>query len=282
MEDKRDAVIDRAVRDSIVINALDAKGLWSEPPVRPFGEEPQTTRGFPIQAFVFETSSVGARNSAITAAMAEFAGGTGGLFFHNNNDLAGGFAELSAVPMTRYLLAIKPGEEAAVGKYHRLSVKLTKRKGDAVQARPGYFAPGNAPPETPRKLDTEALATDTVAEIPVQLAGRLGRTENGDQTLSLLIHVDIAHLKFTESWGRQAQKLAFIGALMDTSGNMATAKEGAMELMLKPESLAQMRAKGLNAELTFGALPGSYVVRVVVQDAEGRMAALTQNVQIPK
>jgi hypothetical protein len=217
--------------------------------------------------------------------MAEFAAGTGGLFFHNSNDLAGGFAQLAAVPETTYLLAFRPDAEGAAGKYHKLKVRLTAGSHDYVQTRPGYFAPANAPAEQKtelRKLDTEALAVDALAEIPVQLAGRLGKTIQGNPELSLLIHVDLAKLKFTGSGDRQIQKLAFIGALMDANGNLVTAKEGAMELALKPESLARMQANGVNAALTLSAPPGQYRVRIVVQDADGKMAALSQSVEIPK
>jgi hypothetical protein len=267
-----------------VINALDAKGLWAEAG-RPFGQDAQTYKGFPIQTFIFEATSIGSRNDAINAVMAEFAAGTGGLFFHNSNDLVGGFSQLAAVPDTTYLLAFRPDAEGAAGKYHKLKVRLTAANHAYVQARPGYFAPANAPAEAktePRKLDQEAVAMDTLAEIPVQLAGRLGKTIQGAPEISLVIHVDLAKLKFTESWGRQTQKLAFIGALMDANGNMVAAKEGAMELALKKENLARMQANGVNATLTLSAPPGPYRVRMVVQEAEGKMAALSQMVEIPK
>jgi hypothetical protein len=284
LDAERDAAIDRAIHAGIVINALDAKGLWAEAG-RPFGQDAQTYKGFPIQTFIFEATSIGTRNDAMNAVMAEFAAGTGGLFFHNSNDLAGGFAQLAAVPETTYLLAFRPDEQGAAGKYHKLKVRLAAANHDYVQARPGYFAPSNAPAEAKtelRKLDQEALAVDALAEIPVQLTGRLGKNVQGNPELSLMIHVDLAKLKFTESSGRQTQKLAFIGALMDASGNPIAAKEGAMELALKPENLARMQAIGINATLSLSAPPGPYRVRIVVQEAEGKMAALSQTVEIPK
>jgi hypothetical protein len=282
LDTARDSAIDRAIRAGIVINALDAKGLWAESAARPFNQGAQTYKGFPIQTFIFEASSVGSRNDAINEVMAEFAAGTGGLFFHNSNDLVGGFAELAAVPEATYLLAFRPDAEDAAGKYHKLKVRLTAGNKDYVQTRPGYFSPANAlaaAATPPRRLDQEALASDTLAEIPVQLTGRLGKTETGEPTLSLLIHVDLAKLKFTESWGRQTQKLAFIAALIDANGNLAAAKEGAMDLAFKQENLARMQASGVNAGLTLSAPPGPYRVRVVVQDADGKIAALTQSVR---
>jgi len=285
LDAERDAAVDHAIHAGIVINALDAKGLWAEGAARPFGQDAQTYKGFPIQTFIFEATSIGTRNDAMNAVMAEFAAGTGGLFFHNSNDLVGGFAQLAAVPETTYLLAFRPDAEGAAGKYHKLKVRLAAGKGDYVQTRPGYFAPANAPAEAKtelRRLDMEAMAGDAVAEIPVHVAGRLGKTIQGNPELSLVIHVDLAKLKFTESWGRQTQKLAFIGGLMDANGNMVAAKEGAMELALKKENLARLQASGVNAALTLSAPPGPYRVRIVVQEAEGQMAALSQTVEIPK
>jgi hypothetical protein len=96
------------------------------------------------------------------------------------------------------------------------------------------------------------------------------------------IHVDISKLKFTKRDDRQLQKLQFIAALMDASGNFITGKEGAMELALKEDTFTRLSASGMNAALTLSAIPGPYRVRVVVQDADGKLTALNQAVEIPK
>jgi VWFA-related protein len=277
-------LIDSAVRSGIVINGLDAKGLWSEPPVRPFNEVPATT-SLPIQTFIFEAASIGARNSTLNSTISELATATGGLFFHNNNDLAGGFEELGAVPETTYLIAFHPDPQDAAGKYRKLKVRLTAARQDYVQTRPGYFAPATGPSEAEaarRKLDQEATAADTLAEFPVRLAGVLGKTDKGEPALTLVIHTDLAGLQFTERGGRHLQKLRFIAALMNAHGEMVAAKEGAMDLALTEETITRLTATGLNATLNFSAPPGPYRVRVVVQDEHGRIAALNQTVELPK
>jgi VWFA-related protein len=284
LDSAREAAIDHAIKAGVVINALDAKGLWSEAPGRPLNEVSQVA-ALPHNTFVFETQSIGSRNAAMNDVMSELAAGTGGLFFHDNNDLAGGFQQLGAVPGTTYLIAFHPDAEGAAGKYHKLKVRLTAAKEDYVQARPGYFAPANAPAETTaaqRNLDREAMASEALTEFPIRLAGRLGKAEKGDAQLSLIIHVDLTKLQFTESEGRHRQKLEFIGALLDAHGDMVAAKEGAMDLALKEETLARLTASGINATLTLNAPPGPYRVRVVVQEGGGRMAALNQTVEIPK
>ncbi|MEI9971516.1 MAG: VWA domain-containing protein [Ignavibacteriota bacterium] len=284
MDKQRTDVIDHAIRAGIVINAIDAKGLWSEAPSRPFDQALETA-SLPNQTFNFETSTIASRNFAMDEAMQEFASGTGGLFFHNNNDLSAGFAQLAAIPQTVYLLAIRPDSEAA-GKYRKLKVRLTAKSNGYVQTRPGYFTPANpvAGDMTAewRPLDRALTGSDIQTAIPVQVTALPGTGGKGETIVSTLIHVDIAPLKFAQRADRHMQKLSFIGALLDPSGKMVAAKEGAMELALKDDTLARLTGSGMNAGLTFAAPPGAYKLRVVVQDAEGKIATQNLAVEVPK
>ena len=72
--------------------------------------------------------------------MAELAHGTGGTYFHNSNDLEGGFKQLTAAPEYLYVLEFSIRDVKQDGRYHRLKVK-TDQKGLIVQSRDGYFAP---------------------------------------------------------------------------------------------------------------------------------------------
>jgi VWFA-related protein len=71
--------------------------------------------------------------------MASIADGTGGTFFHNNNDLGAGLAGLTAVPEWVYLLEFSSENVKPDGTYHRLKVKVD-REDVQIQARRGYFA----------------------------------------------------------------------------------------------------------------------------------------------
>jgi hypothetical protein len=53
-----------------------------------------------------------------------------------------------------------------------------------------------------------------------------------------------------------------------------------VDLALKEETLTRLTANGVKARLTLGAPPGQYRVRVVVQEAEGKLAALDQSAEI--
>ena len=71
--------------------------------------------------------------------MAELADGTGGTFFHNSNDLEGGFKKLTEAPEYLYLLEFSPKDVKQDGSYHALKVKVNQ-DGLKLQARRGYFA----------------------------------------------------------------------------------------------------------------------------------------------
>jgi VWFA-related protein len=78
--------------------------------------------------------------SADEDVMAELADATGGTYFHNSNDLSGGFRKLTLAPEYLYLLEFTPQDVKQDGSYHRLKVKLAQ-DGLKLQARRGYFAP---------------------------------------------------------------------------------------------------------------------------------------------
>ena len=75
--------------------------------------------------------------------MAELANGTGGTYFHNSNDLEGGFKSLTQAPEYVYLLEFSLEKVKPDGTYHPLKVKVDK-DGLKLQARRGYFAPAPA------------------------------------------------------------------------------------------------------------------------------------------
>jgi VWFA-related protein len=106
-------LIDLAAGSNVTIGALDARGLYGSGPNLGFSQED---------------------------VMAELADGTGGTFFHNSNDLAGGFKQLTDAPEVVYVLELSLDGVKADGSYHRLKVKVN-REGVELQARHGYSAP---------------------------------------------------------------------------------------------------------------------------------------------
>jgi len=108
-----------------------------------------------------------------TSVLASLAYGTGGIFFHNSNDLAGGL-RLSAFPEVRYVLGFAPHDLKQDGRYHTLQVKLTGNNEYSIQARRGYYAP--------QKLDAKQEEERQIAE------ALHSRANAGDLFLDLQAH----------------------------------------------------------------------------------------------
>jgi hypothetical protein len=274
LEFDQDQVIDRALRSSVVINSLDAKGLYLE-------DAPQTGPGGGVRSVTY-AQTLGTRpKEAANDAMGNLADGTGGLFFHNSNDLELGFRELGMQPETSYLLGYVP--DPPDGKYHRLKVSLAARRHEAVQARMGYVAVA-APPRkqaADRRIDREVLSGNPCSEVPVTVAARPERLENGRTVARLAFHWDLAKMRFRMQDGVRRQKFQLVAVLLDDRGNFVTGREGTVEFALSETTFARAASDGLNLSVSLEAPAGPYQLRtVVVEEGEEFVSAVTQALEL--
>jgi hypothetical protein len=89
LEAQRDAITNQALHNDIVINALDAKGLYADTSNR--ATDPSALTTLPTSTYRFEAESVSGKVALSNDVMTDLAQATGGLFFHDNNDLEAGF-----------------------------------------------------------------------------------------------------------------------------------------------------------------------------------------------
>jgi VWFA-related protein len=252
-----DLLMTKALHAEVVINTLDARGLFYMGP-----RENQ-------------------RVSLLSDTMAALAAGTGGAFYHNNNDLAQGFRELGMMPETTYLLGFAPSDVVADGRFHSLKVRLATNKHYSLEARLGYTAPSAnaAAPVSPlSRLDSEVMASDTVTDLPAwftweQWAGPPG--------ITMVAHLDVNRLRFETSQDRRTQRLTIVAVLLDSRGGFVTGKRSELALNFTEATFAQLAKTGYTAAMTLKAPPGTYSARAVAQDAlEGKLAAASSDVQV--
>ncbi len=126
-------IIDMAAQANVTVSALDARGLYTS--------EIDASERVTGSAQTAELKSEYRRSSMLSNedVMAELAYGTGGSYFHNSNDLEGGFKRLTTAPEYLYLLEFSIKNVKKNGSYHRLKVTVDQ-EGLKLQARRGYFA----------------------------------------------------------------------------------------------------------------------------------------------
>ena len=280
-----DTIVDEALRAGIVINALDAKGLYTEDPTHGrMLNESQAGRPASVMQARHEGESFAPDLMSLTGAMADFALGTGGSFFHDRNDLTAGYYSLAATPETEYLIGFEPEKSKLNGTFHRLKVQVNTPGTFDVQARPGYFTPTkqvSVEPTLDEKIDAEVRGSEERSDFPVSVSEKPGTASNGGREISVETRIDIQKLPFQRQKDQYVDKLRIVAALFDAQGRMIAGKEAQMELALKQESFERFSKSGINGVMSVEAPPGAYRLRVVAQEAiQGQMSAISQNVQI--
>jgi hypothetical protein len=101
-------------------------------------------------------------------------------------------------------------------------------------------------------------------------------------SIAVLTHVDLRGLHFRKAEGRSRDDLTFATAIFDENGNYVTGGEKIVEMRLLDPTLDRLNRSGFTVKSSFDVKPGTYLVRLVVRDAEGaQMAARTGAVDIP-
>lgn len=96
-----------------------------------------------------------------------------------------------------------------------------------------------------------------------------------------MAHMDARRLHFHKSEGRNGDELTFASALFNQNGNFLQGTQKVVTLRLRDGTLAHILNSGITMTTDFEVKPGSYLVRVVVRDAEGQLSAENGAVEIP-
>jgi VWFA-related protein len=264
-------IVDRAVRSQIVINTLDARGLYV---VIPFGDASHKPLVNNIQQAEIKTRIEVAAASAQSDLLAILADSTGGTFFHNNNDFDEGFRRVAETPEYTYVLAFVPQNLKLDGSYHSLKVTLKSQPKLALQTRRGYYAPKNFtnPDEQAKQEIEDAMySQEELHNLPVRLHTQFFKASDDDAKLTVLAHVDVQHLHFRKIEGRNNNVLTCVSALFNRNGNLVQGMQKIVTMNLKDDTLDHKLNSGITLKTSFDVKPGSYLVRLVVRDAEGQL-----------
>jgi hypothetical protein len=216
--------------------------------------------------------------------LAAFADGTGGTFFHNNNNFDEGFKRVAEAPEYSYALGFAPQNLKLDGTFHMLKVTLKNPQNLGVQARRGYFAPRNVEDkaeQAKQEIQDALFSQDEMYELPFDLRTQFFKASDSDATLTVLAHMDARRMHFRKAEGRNDDELTFASALFNQNGNFVQGTQKIVTLRLKDETLAHMLNSGITMKTNFDVKPGNYLVRVVVRDEEGQLSAKNGAVEIP-
>ena len=282
--------IEKAVRAGVVVNTLDARGLYTPeglgdidapPVVQPppeggafDGSDYQRVQGIYRMQTQFEQGQV----------LASMAASTGGTYFHNRNDLNEGLSQALAAPTLSYMLGFRPESASADGKLHKLKVQVMSGKYQ-IQARNGYFARKKlADPEEEAKQEVreELFSGEEVVTLPVQVNTQFLNIDAASSQLTILTRLDINGIRFRKADERNRNDIVLATGVFDRNGLLVNGQMKEITLKLQDGTIERLRQKGLTFKSVFKVKPGTYIVRSVLRGSEGdQMTARNVTTVIP-
>jgi VWFA-related protein len=275
---ERSGLMERAIHARTTISAVDARGLYT---LAPDASRPtQLTSALAIVERRIELQEMSDR----TDVMGELADGTGGFFFHNNNDLLEGFNRAASRPDALYVLAFSPQNLRYDGSFHNIKVTVAG-PGYEIQARRGYYAPkhlNDAQEQAREEIREAVFSRDELRDIPLDVRTQFFKPDELSATMTVVVRVDPKQLKFRKQEERNHDVLTIVAAVFDRDGRWIAGNEKTLTMRLRDETVAARLEAGLSLRSSFEVTPGLYQVRVVIRDSEGQMmAARNAGVDIP-
>jgi len=281
LQSEASEMVDRATRANIVINTIDARGLYAPDVMGDIADPPKDT----YRTVGYKASYRVAAQSAQEEVLAQLADGTGGKFFHNRNDVDEAMREAGAAPAYSYLLGFSPQNLKIDGRFHTLKVALTSKEKFGIQARHGYFAPKTLtdPAESAKLELQEALfSQEEIRDLPVELQTQFFKKDDAQARLAVLSHFDVKGIHFRKLLGRNNDQLTIVTGIFDENGNFVTGLSKVVDMNLLDTTYTRLSRSGFTVKTSFDVKPGTYLVRMVVRDAVGaQMAARNGAVVIP-
>ena len=277
-------VFDAAIKAKVVVNTLDARGLYTAMPSMGMGSPSPSLTQFNQRMqkdLAFATTNV----------MGEFANATGGTFVWNSNAYDEGFRRVAATPEFTHVLGFSPNALKNDGSFHELKIKLRERPGLnpkdlEVFARSGYYAPSAAADaeETVREEIRDAVfAREELVDVPVELSLQYFKSSPLEAHLTVLAKVNLDGVQFRKRDDRNADILTVISVVFDRNGNFVKGVQRVLDMRLRDETLDKLLGQGgISVRSNLDLPPGNYLVRLVVRDTEGKaMAMRNGSVEIP-
>jgi len=271
---------DEALRAGVVIHLLDTKGLEYYAPTIPPEGLPEGREIPPDPGFVRADSE---KYSFLNPMPAK----TGGIYVKDSNFLDGIGRDANNMIAGYYLISYTPPPDTFDRNvYHSLAVKV-KRRGAVVHTREGFYgiteSENDSDAQEVHPLQNAILSPFQYPDLSVNMAAGFIKNPESGYFISSWIHLDAKDVKMakTEEGARIELETVLMTSGLDVTVQDLIQVKNTFDII--PEKIAWIQEHGIRFfQLLPVKKPGSYTVRIAVQDMEsGRIGAAYQFVEIP-
>jgi len=276
-------VVDMALRVGVIFNTVDIRGLYTTN----YQAGDNVTVGNTIQSSIILSQKPSLRHEDMIRqeeSLDQLAHETGGIFFHNSNDLYAGLRKINEDQSFYYVLTYASPASRADGRYHKIKLEVSQ-PGLQVSYRKGYYAPKEQITFERRKKEDimEALqAPGNLNEIPIQLSYNYFQLDDARYQIALLTKVNIQGLQFVEEDARHKNLFHLVVVAFDEHDSYVDGLEKSMELNLTDPSYAAMLSYGFTSKVDIKVPPGRYKIKAVVREANRtKMGSVRKTIEVP-
>jgi VWFA-related protein len=292
VDQRLERLIDEANRSSVVIYAIDPRGVvYTGITAEDFTGAAGGTGNpmTPQQISQIDTN----RSQDLIASrdgMIYLAEKTGGLFLHNN-DIQGSLKQVVDDGDGYYLLGYQPEASTFEGrraKFHNIRVRV-KRPGLNVRSRTGFFGTPDAE-AAPTPVGRVAQIARAIASpfssgaVRVRLTTLFSHSDKEGPYINAMFHFDARDLKFVRvnDGPRQAQIDTF-AVTFDADGRSIASTDRIWALRVEDQDYEELLKRGMVYSLHLPVKqPGAYQMRIVLRDSNSeQIGSATQFIEVP-
>jgi VWFA-related protein len=286
---KLQVLIDQASRASVVIYTINATGLQT------FGlTAADDTRGRTPDQIEQELSN--RRSAAFDSqeGLDYLARQTGGLAFHNTNDLSGGIRRVIEDQKGYYLIGYRPDEStfdrvSGRRKFHKLSLKVNRPGKFSVRMRNGFYGVTDveiAPPKrTPQQQMISALVSPFgSAGVHLRLTSLFANDAKAGSIMRSFLHINARDLTFTnEADGWHKAVFDIMAVTFGDNGNVVDQIGRMHSIQLKGKTYERVLRDGFTYNITVPIKKsGAYQLRTALRDEPSeRVGSASQFIEVP-
>ncbi len=256
-------VVHAALRSGTILSTVDMRGLYTT-----------SYRASEVAALATEATlsqmSMRVENMRVQSEpLAQLALETGGVHFHNDNDLFGGLKQSADSQSFYYVLTYASPATASDGRYHRINVKVS-RPGLEVTHRKGYYAPREDPTYIAlkkREVLDALRAPGNLNEIPIRLSYNAFPVGEDRYRVDVFTRIDFERLPFLDQQDRQTNLLHLITAAYAEKGDFLGGQEKQLDLRLTRSGRQELAVLGATSKVTLEAPPGVHELKAVVRES---------------
>jgi hypothetical protein len=212
---------------------------------------------------------------------------TGGKALVDYNDLSLGIRQAAEAQTSYYILAFYSTHAANDGKYRRIQVRLKDgTRQVALTHRPGYFADKEWKQqngvERERQLEDALMLENPITDITIALELNYFQVTRPEYFVPIAVKIPGSELELARRRGAKRLTLDVLVEVKDSYGATQRNMRDRIEVALTAANAERLLTQPVQYDTGFTVLPGQYVLKFLVRDAEvGRIGTYQTSFTIP-